>query len=228
MRTDDIRALLNRSKRDFLVLQRNYEDCLHERKVSADLKIDIKNLVENLRSILDYLANDIWDRHCSPPKSSERFYFPILPNPTMFRSICTRWYPGLQQSCIDLWDFLESVQPYNTGYEWLGQFNKLNNENKHENLVEQTRTETKRVHVEFQGGNVNWNPNSVRFGSGVKIDGVPVDPHTQMPLPHPSQTVKVVTWVDFRFEGIDVSSLGLLKSSLEGIDKIVDNISKWL
>ena len=83
-----------------------------------------------------------------------------------------------------LWALLESVQPYQPGFNWLSQFNKLNNENKHGNLVEQTRKETHRVDVKTQGGGgVSWNPANVRFGPGVFIGGVPINPATQMPVP---------------------------------------------
>ena len=228
MRTDDINALLKRSTDDFDALWENYKQCLHEQTVSADLKIDIKNIAGNLRSVLDYIANDIRDSHCPSAKPNDRFYFPILPDVASFNSQCTKWYPALQNSCPDLWSYLESIQPYHKNYEWLGNFNRLNNENKHESLVEQTRTETKRINVKFEGGGVSWNPDAVKFGSGVRIGGVPVNPATQMPVPHSSQTVEVVTWVDFRFDGINVSALALLKNSLEGISEIAKCVRKWL
>jgi len=228
MRTDDINALLKRSASDFDALRGKYEQCLHEQTITADLKIDIKNLAGNLRSVLDYIASDIRDSHCPSAKLNDSFYFPILPNVASFKGQCTKWYPGLQNSCPDLWSYLESIQPYHKDYEWLGHFNRLNNENKHESLVEQTRTETKRVNVEFRGGGVSWNPDAVKFGSGVPIGGVPVNPATQMPVPHPSQTVEVLTWVDFRFGGINVSALALLKNYLEGISEIAQCVRNWL
>jgi hypothetical protein len=49
-----------------------------------------------------------------------------------------------------------------------------------------------------------------------------------MPVPNSSQKVKVITWVDFRFDGIDVSALVLLKNSLVGISEIAQCVSKWL
>jgi hypothetical protein len=228
MRTKDINALLKRSVDDFNVLKDQYEKCLHEQNISSDLKIDIKNLSGNLRSVLDYIAKDIRDIHCSLSKKNDIFYFPILSDLTSFNSQCLKWYPGLRDSCLDLWNYLESIQPYHKEYEWLGNFNRLNNENKHNSLFEQTRKETKRVNVKLKGGSVNWDPGAVKFGHGVYIGGVPINPATQMPIPHPSQTVEVVTWVDFQFDGINVSALSLLKSSFEGISEIVQCVRKWL
>jgi hypothetical protein len=228
MRTNDIKALLKRSAGDFKTLQVKYEQCLHAQTIPSDLKIDIKNLAGNLRSVLDYIANDIRDKYCSPVKPKEQFYFPILSDVASFNAQCAKWYPSLQNSCPDLWAYLESIQPYHQGCEWLSHFNRLNNENKHESLVEQTRTETKRIDVKFNGGRVNWNPDAVKFGPGVRIGGVPVNPSTQMPVPDSSQKVEVIIWVDFRFDGIDVSALVLLKNSLEGISEIAQCVSKWL
>ena len=196
--------------------------------ISAELKIHIKNLCENLRSVLDYIAHDIHDEYCSGTISNSRFYFPILPDNRQFQSQMERWFPGMRVSCPDLWDFLESIQPYHDNNSWLGKFNRVNNENKHESLVEQTRTETQRVNVSFGTGSVSWDPNAVRFGSGVFIGGVPVNAQTQMPVPHPSQKVEKITWVDFHFDGINESALMLLKKTVAGILNIVNDIYKWL
>lgn len=50
--------------------------------------------------------------------------------------------------------------------------------------------------------------------------GVPIDPRTQIPIPHPSIKVERITWVDFQFADIGVSALGLLKKTLLGVRSI--------
>jgi len=228
-RIDSINALLERCKQDSASIEQEYNKSLHAKKIEPSLRIDIKNLCENLRSVLDYLARDIRDKFSPPAKSGERFYFPILPDSTQFNTQMPKWFPNLKTNCPDLYAYLEAVQPYQSDKtKWLGLFNRVTNENKHGDLVEQTRSETKQVKVNIQGGgSVAWNPDAVKFGSGVFIGGVPVDPRTQMPIPHPSQTIEIVTWVDFRFNGIDASALWLLKESLAGITKIVNDVQKW-
>jgi hypothetical protein len=67
----------------------------------------------------------------------------------------------------------------------------------------------------------------VRFDRGAYIGGVPVDPRTQMPVPHPTQTVERIIWVDFRFDGENISALGLLKQALAGVRKIVEETQQW-
>ena len=227
-RQDDIRALLERSRKDLEEVQAEYEQSLCKKKVAADLRIDIKNLCENVRSALDYLASEIRECHCAAAKG-KRFYFPILPDRKQFEARVEEWFPGLRTAAPDLWGYLESIQPYHEGNEWLGQFNRVNKENKHGSLVEQTRTETPRVSVETRSGsNVSWDPGAVTFGSGVSIGGVPVDPSTQMPVPHPSQKVTRAIWVDFLFEDIRVSAIGLLRSSIDGVSAIAAAIEERL
>lgn len=220
-------ALLARVDSDLPMVEAAYNASLQARTIADDLKIDIKNLCENLRSVLDYLAHDIRAKYCPAPKPSERFYFPILPDRAQFDAQVERWYPGVRIAAPKLWSYLESIQPYQAGREWLGLFNRLNNENKHGDLVEQTRVENREIRATSSGGaKVSWNPAGVKFGPGVSIAGVPVDPRTQMPVPHPSLKVEQITWVDFRFAGLNVSALWLLKMAGAGIREMVAEIER--
>jgi hypothetical protein len=49
-----------------------------------------------------------------------------------------------------------------------------------------------------------------------------------LPIPNPFLEVKQVTWVDFQFEGIAVSALGLLKKALSGVGSIETSIRPLL
>jgi len=230
VRTASIKALLDKSKQDLAKIECEYNKSLHAKIIDPNLKIDIKNFCENLRSVLDYLSRDIREKYCPPASITERFYFPILPDQTQFEAQMSRWFPNLQVASPDLYLYLESIQPYKSeNNKWLRLFNKVNNENKHGDLVEQCRTETKQIKVTTNGGaEVSWNPNAVRFGSGVFIGGVPVDPRTQMPVPHTSQSVQIISWVDFKFSGIDVSAVWLLRESYKGVSDISNQVQKYL
>jgi len=219
-RKASIQALFTKADAQIAQIEAEYNKSLHARVIDPALKIDIKNVCENLRSILDYLAADIRERHCLAASASDRFYFPILPDEKAFDSRLDQWFPGLRQSTPVVASALESAQPFHSGQEWLGQFNLLNNENKHGDLVEQTRVETHQTRVTGQGGGqVSWG-SGVTFGGGVSIMGVPIDPRTQLPIPHPSIKVERITWVDFQFAGIGASALGLLKQARAGIGSI--------
>ena len=133
-------------------------------------------------------------------------------------------------TCPDIYNYFESIQPFNSGNEWLGHFNKVNNENKHGTLVEQTRhEEVKKITAKSPvGGEVSWDPSSVTYGSGVFIHGVQVDPATHLPEPSTHQTIEKTIWVDFRFLGINVSALSLIKNTLSGVEKISMELRKHL
>jgi len=177
---------------------------------------------------LDYIAHDIRERCCPEAPSKAKFYFPILPDQKTFETRLNEWFPGLPKVAPKVAAALEAVQPYQPGCAWLGQFNQVNNDNKHGDLVEQVRTERPETKVTGAGGcQVSWGP-GVTFGSGVSIMGVPVDPRTQLPVPHPSIRVERITWVDFQFAGMGVSALGLLKKALAGVREIEEKIQPLL
>jgi len=215
------RSPAEESQCGFHGVQAAYDASLHDKHVREDLKVLIKNIFENLRSYLDYLAQDIFEAHCGTAKKPDRLYFPIRAAAPEFGQAVAKDYPGLQATSKVVYDLLDAVQPYQD--PWLGQFNKLNNHNKHQDLVEQTRTETRRVTVSRAGGSVSWGPD-VTFGSGVSVVGAPIDPKTQMPVPNTVAKTEVVIWVDFRFNEIDQPVLPFVAASLQNVDKPFSNL----
>jgi len=229
-RESEINALIKRTKTQYSDIKRKYDLSLAQQSLSQELSIDIKNLCENLRSALDYLAHDIRETHCPSANKKDIFYFPILPDTFQFRNKMSQWYPRLDTTCQDLWKYLESVQPYQgKSTIWIQYFNQLNNENKHDTLVPQTRSTKERVSVNIHNvGRVDWDPACVKFGQGVCIGGVPIDPSTQIPIPHPSQEVERIIWVDFHFKDIPLSAITLLRQSLDGVERIAIDVRRWL
>lgn len=229
-REKSINAQINRAKDLLPKIEEEYNNSLHSKSIDEELKLDIQTFCGHLRSALDYLAKDIAETHCPNAKPKDRLYFPITSDITLFQKMMQKSYPDLETNNKTTYDLLESIQPYqNDNNKWLTQFNKVNNENKHNDLVEQTRTETKTVEVKGNqgGGSVSWG-SGVTFGSGVSVMGVPIDPRTQMPVPNNTTTTTVTLWVDFKFDGINVSVLALLKKTLTEIDNIKDQILKEL
>ena len=216
-RAKSIEALLRSANDDFTNLQSAYKSSLQEQHVREDLKVEIKNIFENLRSCLDYLAQDIFETHCGSARKPDQMYFPIRSTPNDFNQAISKDYPNLQSSSKAVVDILEAVQPYRD--PWLDLFNKLNNHNKHQDLVEQTRSETRQVTVSRGESSVSWG-SSVSFGSGVSVMGVPIDPRTQIPIPNTVAKTEVVVWVDFRFKEIDQSVLPFVQASLRNVERV--------
>lgn len=229
-RKTDILALLTKAEQQLQAILKEYDSSLHEQTIAASLKVDIKNYCENLRSVLDYIAHEIREKYCPNANSTDHFYFPILPDASKFASKTARWYPGLQIASPIVWSQLEKHQPYQSGNAWIGQFNKINNENKHGALVAQTRQEVAtRIQADISGGgSVSWNPSGVNIGNGVLIGGVPVNPSTQMPVPDPGLKVTKTVWVDIQFDGIGVSAIALLKEVLNGVKAINESIAPYI
>lgn len=225
-RKDDIEALLSRAEKTLSKINDEYEKALQSKTISAYLRIDIKDYFGNLRSVLDYLAHEIVDKYCPNANPKDMLYFPIRSCLSSFQGVMNKFYPDLITNNKKVYDILENVQPFiKDENKWFTFFNKINNENKHERLVAQKINETKGVNVQIRGGGgVSWNLSGVKFGSGVFIGGVPVDPSTQMPVPSETQTVTIETWVDFQFEDINVSAIWLTRESLKQISQIYSEL----
>lgn len=229
-RKADIAALLAKAEQQLSQILKEYDSSLQHQAIAAPLLVDIKNYCENLRSVLDYLAHEIREKYCPGANPKDRFYFPILPDTTQFGAQVGKWFPGLASSAAAVWAALENCQPYRPGHAWVALFNKVNSENKHGALVPQTRQEVgTQVKAEIRGGgSVAWNPSSVRFGPGVPIGGVSVDPSTQMPIPDPRLKVTKTIWVDFQFDGIGGSAIGLLRDALSGVKAIDAGLNPYI
>ena len=225
-RSQNIEALLEKASKSLGQLRQAYEASLHSKVVSADLKVEIKNIFENLRSCLDYLAHDIFESTCPGKNPPKPLYFPIRQSLPDFDGVISVDFPSLKSVNRPICDFLESIQPYHD--PWLGQFNELNKLNKHQDLVEQTRTETPTVTVSSPGGgSVSWGP-GVTFGSGVSVWGVPIDPRTQMPVLNNSVTTEVTIWVDFKFKENGQSVLTFIEKSIESVKHIYTELDKYI
>ena len=77
-RQASIRALLAKIDAQVGKIEAEYKESLYSQAIDPELRVDLKNACENLRSVLDYLAADIRDRYCPRASSSDRFYFPRM------------------------------------------------------------------------------------------------------------------------------------------------------
>jgi hypothetical protein len=100
-----------------------------------DLRVDLKNLLENNRSALEYVAHYMAAR-CSPQPRTKDVKFPVSnssDNSVTFAQKLNRWFPGLTSSRPALEDYLISIQPFNPD-QWLHRLSELTNFNKHHSL----------------------------------------------------------------------------------------------
>ena len=191
MHNDDIKQLL--------------EHCDTEIKIISDQvkkgdinKVSLKNILENLRSALDYLAKDILYKLKSDPKNkalSEKIYFPYGQKENHFKKSVQRNLSPLKQCEPKIYDLLEGIQPFKSKNNWVVELCLLTNSAKHNNL---SKTESKKTTVVEQkgiariegGSNIEMSHNYV---NGVRQDDVFINDKGEASIVKHSGTTLITT-----------------------------------
>src|SRR3954447_9221556 len=137
---DDVEALLALADEQMAGIEELYGESLAEKQVSSRLQALIKNVIENYRSALDYVANAAAEKYAKPG----RVYWPYAPAPSDFPRHFDKNFPGLRNARPEIAAAWERCQPYQTGYDWLGALFELAKDNKHRALSPQKRVEQRR------------------------------------------------------------------------------------
>lgn len=90
-------ALIRKSREGYTDLRKAYDASLHDKTIRDDLKVDIKNIFENLRLCLDYLAYELFEAFCKGGKKPDWLCFPIRHTALEFAQTMRRDYLSLQQ-----------------------------------------------------------------------------------------------------------------------------------
>lgn len=229
----DAQALVHHTSKQLSDIRAEYDKSLAAREVAPSLLIEIKNLCENLRSALDFIAVHIHQSYCTPSKGNEKVYFPyaaVQKTQADFTSALRQKFAGLEQAKHDVFEQLVQSQHFgNKGYAWLPLFMELTNENKHQRLVPQTRTEHKELRISNGGTGISLGHGAgIVLGSGasISIGGAVI---------HGGQTVsadrlpnmtggnaEIITWVSFNFESNNQPVLPFLTKVCAGVHEIVN------
>ena len=98
-RYEDVLALVKESKKQYIGVKELYDKSLKDK--SLDIRIKVKNLMENMRSTLDYTAHDVYDDICKHYRQKSgkldlfNIYFPYGKNEIDFKSSIGRSLPNL-------------------------------------------------------------------------------------------------------------------------------------
>lgn len=238
-RKNDTNVILDAAFRQHKEITAGYEAAL--RNKSMDLRVLVKNAMENLRSGLDYMAHDIYEACCQPKRLAsglsdpKNIYFPYGRTENDFKSGVGSSLPGLDKASPPVYDLLLSIQPFTCGDNWLYELCFILNEKKHDRLTEQVRTETETHTVQSPQGSVTIpvnNPNMkvVSMPGAVKTFGVPAEFRQDGIYTAPSLDLKHIhtTWVGFTFAGTDVNVIGLLNKAVAGIRQFADSLHKMI
>ena len=236
---DDAKELVNHAKIALLKLERDYQSSLHEKTIEAALLIDIKNIMENLRSALDFSAHGLFTKYGTSPKANPKIYFPyaaLRQTQVAFQAAnrIETCIPGITASRPDILTRLESYQHYSDpANRWLPLFMELNNENKHDKLAPQTRREARQLRIESGGAEINLGPGaSSSLGAGASIQlGDAVIPGGQKfsgerPATfHGSGTQTVIIWTSFTFDCNGETVLPFLMNAVNQVERIVNELA---
>ena len=237
-RLDDINAVLEVADELLQQIQAEYDGSLSSKNVSPKLSVYIKNYLENLRSSLDYLVSEICEKILSQTKV-HKAYFPIsCENAKAFKAHTDKNLPGLNQLHPSLYVALKEIQPYMpSGYKALPKLSKLVNENKHNQLSPQTRTEKRGLTIDFPGGSsISMGPGSSISGGGlISSGGAWVSPagstiSGDSPASVGGGEVRqtVTSWVSFTFDATGDNVISLLRDCRKDVVDILGRVKPFL
>jgi hypothetical protein len=234
-RKSDVDTILIAVLQQHEAVKQGYDKALQDH--SLDLRVPVKNLMENLRSALDYMAHDIYEACCRGSRADagvsapKNIYFPYGRTEQDFKSAIGKYLPRLEAYNRTVYNLVLSIQPFSSGDNWLHDLCSILNEKKHDKLTPQVRSESETYTVESTQGSVTIpinNPN-VKITSrpgAVRIFGVPAQ-FTERGIetaPSGGLTHRRTKWIAFTFGGTDINVLSLLDKSIKGIRQLAEEL----
>lgn len=237
---DDAKNLVKHAKNQFGKIKKVYEQSLHEKSIKPELLIKIKNLMENLRSALDFAAHGLFNKYGDQTKLNPKIYFPYATegqskSDFQNQNRIEKCIPGLSVSHPDIVKKIESYQHFsNPNNIWLPQFMDLCNENKHQQLTPQERKEVKQLKLTSGGTSISLGEGaSISMGSGaqIRMGGMIIPGGQKFDVNNPPLTIgpgtkEIITWVSFHFSSNNQPVIPFLEQCVDGISKIIEEVSE--
>lgn len=226
MKNADIKSLLDH-------LKRSVPDITEQAKNGEICKVDVKNSLENLRSILDYIAHDILLglKTKSRDKLSDKVFFPYGQRKNHFKNSIQKNLPKLDQYLPDVYEVIEKHQYFKCKDNWLYDLCFLTNDAKHNRLSEtenQQSVDIKQpgIHVNAgQGANIVISGNTY---NGEFQDTVVVEPDGDIVVHERSGKTSNEINNCIKFHGKELEVAPFLEKCLDNIEKLVVEIENGL
>jgi hypothetical protein len=209
MRDSDVSILLDQINKKLKSIKAIYDQSLQDKNIPDSLRVEIKNTMENLRSCLDYMAQDVNDSIITPYRNRnnlkvlKKIYFPYGKNEYDFISSIKKNLPDLKTLNPDLFSIIEDIQPHSSQNPWLYDFCSILNDNKHMFLSTQTKLVNKTYTVGIKGQtSISALAGSIKASPGqIAIAGIPIqfDSCTGIPKQVPGLEINVKKWINFVF-----------------------------
>lgn len=212
-------------------------DMPEDQIITPQVRIKIKNILDNCRAPLDYIANDIFNSFCKKNYNKKeldriRIYFPIKDTKPKFKSLIEKNFKGLYSKREDIVAAIEIVQPFNDNLlecknpeiYWLKILNDLTNENKHHKLSRNTKVKTTTFNGDFLGNSFN---NFIIHGSGThfSIDG---SEHNFGESSFLEKYFNYKNEFNLYFQDLDVAVIPTLTNILVNTKKTINSFDKLL
>jgi hypothetical protein len=189
-------------------------------------RVDIKNMLENMRSILDYLAQDIlrsFKTRCGK-KIKDKIYFPYGEKKSHFEKSIKDNLPGLNDYMPDVYGIIEGCQGYVCNNSWLHDLCYLTNDVKH-NKLGITRKDTlikiqqPGIYVEVpEGSDVTISGNVI---NGELQDGVVLNRSGDIDVVRNSGGTFISKQSKIIFYGKEIEVVQFFENCLRGLNKLV-------
>lgn len=236
-RYSDINELLEFVAGDISLIAEEYEAARTDEDQAHVLKPRIKTCFENLRSALEYSAQDIW---ASYTKKKNSVYFPYGKDEKSFALSVKKNLPALKDQSPVVFNLIENLQPYKSGDDWLYVLCKHTNFNKHNRLSGQVRRNSSNSAmrlgniirmegegaIQFENCYVNDKPmsrnNTFILSSSRKVSEMSAELSMHVPL------VREFDWVEFELENSVYDIMKLISKSHFNISRFVAELKAVL
>jgi hypothetical protein len=210
---------------------------LSDELVSTKTRNLTQELLVKIRSILDQVMYSFFENEILPcldesEKKKAKVYFPIVSKKGDLKSVLGRFkVKDLDQTHPNIFNFLESIQPYNKNYEWLTYLVQYSNE-KHIRLTPQKRIEHKRLSMGSNGAGITLTGGaSISLGRGASISiggrriygNQVITPDSNHIFSDPNLDIKKEKWVAFVFENSNINVLKFCEISINKTEKIIND-----
>jgi hypothetical protein len=236
---EDAIELVNHASDELTKIRFAYEQGLSAKSVSPAMLISIKNLIDNLRSSLDFVSVAAHEKFCSGDTAELKPSFPYAKTTTTqqeYRELLSKRFAGLDVSCPDLFQGLIDVQHFGAkGFTWLPVFIELNNESKHQRLIPQIRRKQLKLQISDgstgivveEGAAIILGTSATVSVGAALINGDQTASTDSIPNMQGGKA-EIITWVSFYFESNNQPVLPLLTKATAGVKEIVELFCKGL
>jgi hypothetical protein len=228
MQNQDIQELLEHAQAEISSIS-------EQSRNGAINKVALKNTLENLRSVLDYAAQDIRSKlkaHIGN-KVPEKVYFPYGQREDLFKQSVNRNLPNLLEHMPSIYSLVQSMQSFKSGDPWLVDLCGLTNDAKHNNL---SKTEHEKSRVIYQGGmafieivgevsQVAITGNRV---NGVLQDDVFIGPDGTTRISPVSGQTLIIENNKIQFHGKQIEVVPFLNACHKNLSKFADDLAREL